>query len=153
MVKCALLIDGGYFLKRLPTVQPDIDHGNPAAVAESMAQLTKSHLEQLNTVWRAPNAYQLHYRTFYYDAKPYDRKAHKPVSHALIDYSRTEEARFREQLFRALHGFRNFAVRLGEVRRQGDQSWILRGQSQKELLSGRIQAEDLTDDDFAPALR
>ena len=38
MTKAAILIDGGYFLKRLPTVQPDIDSGNPEDVAEAVGQ-------------------------------------------------------------------------------------------------------------------
>ena len=80
-------------------------------------------------------------------------KAHKPVSNAAIDYAETDQARFRKQLFDALRSSRNLAVRLGEVRKDRDRSWILDAEPQKALLNGRTVVEDLTDDDFTPALR
>ena len=153
MAKSAILIDGGYFLKRLPNVRPDVDSTDPVAVAGSVRQLVRSHLDQLNEVYKAPNVFQLLYRTFYYDARPYDRKAHKPVSNSAIDYAGTDQARFRERLFDALRSSRNLAVRLGEIRKDSGRSWILNAEPQKELLNGRLAVEDLTDDDFAPALR
>lgn len=153
MAKSAILIDGGYFLKRLPTVRPDVDSTDPVAVAGSVRQLVRSHLDQLNEVYKAPSVFQLLYRTFYYDAHPYDRKAHKPVSNSAIDYARTDQARFRERLFDVLRSSRNLAVRLGEIRKDSGRSWILNAEPQKELLNGRLAVEDLTDDDFAPALR
>ncbi len=48
MIKAAILIDGGYLLKRLPAVRPDVDKDDPAAVAKSIMQLISNHLEQLN---------------------------------------------------------------------------------------------------------
>ncbi len=65
----------------------------------------------------------------------------------------TMQARFRESLFKALHGQPNLAVRLGEVRKDPSRSWLLRGGPQKELLKGRITVDDLADDNFKPALR
>ena len=153
MSKSAILIDGGYFLKRLPVVRPDVTPTDPEAVAGSVRQLVRSHLEQLNEVYQVPSPFQLLYRTFYYDARPYNSKAHRPVSNAAIDYAKTDQARFRNQLFGALRSSRNLAVRLGEVRKDGDRAWILDAKPQKALLNGRIAVEDLTDDDFTPALR
>ena len=153
MVKSAILIDGGYFLRRLPMVRPDIVLDDPKAVASSVRQLVRRHLEQLNEVHRTPNAFQLLYRTFYYDARPYDRKAHKPVSNSAIDYARTAQARFRRQLFAALRGTPNLAVRLGEVTRDSNRAWILNAEPQKALLAGQRDIGDLVDEDFSPALR
>lgn len=159
MGKCAVLIDGGYFLNRLPAVRPDIDTTDPVAVGRSVWQLVGSHLDQINedlfAVWntRSPNANRLLYRTFYYDARPYDRKAHRPVSGSAIDYATTDQARFRERLFDVLRSSRNVAVRLGEVRRDPSRSWIMKSTPQSELLAGRLRLGDLTDDDFVPALR
>ena len=153
MAKSAILIDGGYFLKRLPIVRPDVNPSDPEAVASSVRQLVRSHLEQLNEVYKVPNAFQLLYRIFYYDARPYDGKEHKPVSSSAIDYARTDQARFRECLFHALRSSRNLAVRLGEVRKDSHRFWILNAGPQKELLNGQLSVEDLTDDDFTPALR
>ena len=50
-------------------------------------------------------------------------------------------------------GCRIFALRLGEVSKDTDRSWILRPEPQKRLLSGEIEVAGLVDADFVPALR
>ena len=110
MTKVAILIDGGYFLKRLPTVRPDIDTGNPEDVDRSIGQLLWSHLSQLNRIYgtwdytrkggieepqgietsHASNPFRLLYRCFYYDAPPYKEKAHTPIDKRPIDYAKTD---------------------------------------------------------------
>ncbi len=153
MTKTAILIDGGYLLKRLPVVRPDVDATDADAVAQSVDQLVWSHLKQLNQVYHAPSPLQLLYRTFYYDARPYDKKGHTPVGNRSIDYAATRQALFRKRFFEVLRGHPNLAVRLGEVRKDGDRSWVLKALPQKKLLNGGLTVEELTDDDFAPALR
>ncbi len=153
MIQVAILIDGGFFLKRLPAVRPDVDAADPEDVARSIRQLVHRHLEHLNEVWRTPDAYQLLFRTFYYDARPYSRKAHKPISGAAIDFAKTDQANFRQQLFDALRSSRNVALRLGDVQKEIDRSWVLRANAQKALLNGRRSVRDLTDDDFVLAIR
>ena len=93
------------------------------------------------------------YRAFYYDARPYDRKAHTLVSKRPIDYAWSPQATFRDSLFDTLRRRSNLAVRLGEVRRPGHRSWILKEGPQQRLLSGDLTADDLSDDDFEAALR
>lgn len=80
MIKTAILIDGGYFLRRLPVVRPDVDANDPKAVAQSVTQLVRGHLSQLNALYQVPNPLQLLNRTFYYDAHPYDGKQHTPLT-------------------------------------------------------------------------
>ena len=153
MINAAILIDGGYLLKRLPAVRPDVDASDPDAVANSVYQLVRHHLDQLNDVYCVPNPFQLLYRTFYYDARPYGGKAHTPVGNRPIDYARTSQALFRQRLFKTLHGQPNLAVRLGEVLKDPSRSWILREGPQRAVLKGRIGVSDLSDEDFTPALR
>lgn len=153
MPKAAILIDGGYFLKRLPAVRPGIDSSDPQSVADAVKQLVFNHLKQLNNVYKVPDHFELLYRTFYYDAWPYDQKAHTPVGNRAIDYAKSQQAKFRTTLFEALYGVPNLAVRLGEVRKDIDRFWMLRARSQRDLLAGRKTVQDLTDDDFAPSLR
>ncbi|MDE0154728.1 MAG: NYN domain-containing protein [Gammaproteobacteria bacterium] len=153
MGRVALLIDGGYFLKRLPTVRPDIDASDPEAVARSIDQLIRGHLDQLNEIYKVENIFQLLYRTFYYDAQPYGQKAHTPIDKRPIDYSKTSQASFRKKLFNTLHSHPNLAIRLGEVRRERSHSWILKMEPQKKLLNGDLSVGDLSDSDFVPALR
>ena len=153
MIKVAILIDGGYFLKRLPTVRTDVDPTDPDDVARSIWQLVRSHLDQFNAVWKVADANQLLYRTFYYDARPYGRKAHKPISGEAVDFAKTEQARFREKLFDSLRSSRNVALRRGEVRKELHRSWVLRADAQDALLSGQRAVADLTDQDFTLAVR
>lgn len=150
-MKIAILIDGGYLLKRLPSVLPAIDHGDPRVVNTAIRRLVASHLERENKIAEAANPRSLLYRVFYYDASPYAGKAHKPVSKQSIDYAKTGEAEFRRALFGHLRRSPNTALRIGEVRRE--RAWVLKEASQKRLLKGDIAAGDLRDDDFAPGLR
>ena len=48
MRRVAILIDGGFFLKRLPSVRPDVDCTDPVQVDRLIGQLVWSHLEYLN---------------------------------------------------------------------------------------------------------
>ncbi len=51
MIEAAILIDGGYFLKKLPHSGKDIDLTNPSDVVQSISQLIRGHLEQFNKNW------------------------------------------------------------------------------------------------------
>lgn len=153
MTKVAILIDGGYLLKRLPAVRSDIDVTNAEAVAKSIEQLVRGHLKQLNEIYQTPHYLQLLYRCFYYDAKPYDQKAHKPVSKRSVDYAKSDQAQFRNSLFKCLRGRPNFAVRLGEVRVDKDRRWMLKADKQTQLLNGDAAFSELVDEDFIPVMR
>ena len=150
-MKIAILIDGGYLLKRIRSVRRDIDASNPEHVARAIGQLVNNHLEYQNRTIGAQNHFSLLYRIFYYDAKPYTKLGHQPISRRAINYAKTPEATFRLKLFELLRKRPNFAVRLGEVRRE--RAWILKEQPQKDLLANRRQMADLTDDDFSPEFR
>lgn len=150
-MKAAILIDGGYFLRRLPSVRKDLDCQDPEAVNTAVGQLVGNHLRKINSTECRDNPFALLYRCFYYDASPYTQKGHLPVSKRAIDYSKSHEARFRLSLFDLLRRRPNFAVRLGEVRRE--RSWIMTENAQTHLLNGKRSVDDLTDADFAPGLR
>lgn len=151
MAKAAILIDGGFFLKRLPSVRKDVDTSNASEVDRAIGQLVRSHLNQINEQEGAYHPNALLYRCFYYDALPYDQKGHLPISKKAIDYAKSAEAVFRFELFDALRKRPNLAVRLGRVRRE--RSWVLTEPAQKELLSGERTVDKLTDADFAPGFR
>lgn len=151
MNKIAILIDGGYFLKRLGSVLPGIDRKDAEQVSDSIFRLVSKHLLGHNKVVGNKHPRSNLYRVFYYDAAPYLEKAHYPISKKPIDYSQTDEAKFRLALFEKLRRSPNTAVRLGEVRKE--RSWILNERPQKALIEGKRQISDLTDADFAPGLR
>jgi uncharacterized LabA/DUF88 family protein len=151
MSKIAILIDGGFFLKRLRTVFPGTDPEDPEAVCFAIRNLATSHLKQENEIAGAKHERSLLYRIFYYDAKPYLEKEHYPVSKRGFDYSKTKEAKFRLGLFAELRKSPATAVRLGEVRRE--RGWVLKDDTQKALLNGKAEWNDIRDEDFAPGLR
>lgn len=151
--KVAVLLDGGFYMKRLGRIRRDLDVSNPQAVAESMRQLVDGHLRQINEVYRYPNPAQLLYRCFFYDAPPYTEIAHLPVSGKALNYAQSERSLFRNQLLDLLRKQPNFALRMGKVVRAGDFDWVLKPGAQRRLLQGRMAASDLKDSDFTANLR
>ena len=150
-MKVAILIDGGFLLKRLPTVRKDVDVNDPESVDRAIGQLVYSHLEHLQVDHGGVTPYALLYRCFYYDAMPYKNRGHYPISGKSIDYSKTPEALFREGLFNQLRKRPSFAVRLGKVERE--RSWVLKAGPQKELIAGTKRPDKLVDSDFAAGFR
>jgi len=112
-MKAAILIDGGYFLKRLGSVRKDIDLKNAITVDRAVGELVHGHLNILNRVYNNPNPISLLYRCFYYDAVPYGAKAHQPISKKSFDYDKSDQAKFRRNLFELLKKRPNFALRWG----------------------------------------
>ena len=151
MRRVAILIDGGFFLKRLPSVRPDVDRADPVQVDRSIGQLIWSHLEHLNKQHECASPYALLYRCFFYDASPYTNREHYPISKKPINYAKSKQAIFRFKLFELLRKRRSFAVRLGKVRKY--RSWALSEKAQKELLTKKRSVDDLMDEDFAPGFR
>ncbi len=153
MTRVAILIDGGYLIKRLPVLRPEFDINNPAETASAINQLVGNHLNHLNKTYRHPNAYSLLHRIFYYDAEPVDRRLRYPISRNEINFTETPSAQFRTRLFEILRDMPNVALRLGRVYNYGNRYWILTSRSQADLLAGRRSVADLTDDDFKPTFR
>lgn len=150
-MKVAILIDGGYFLKRLSSVRRDIDMLNAEQVDKAIGRMVESHLRQLNLIAKTGHHFSLLYRCFFYDALPYMEKGHLPISRMAIDYAKSDQAAFRLALFDRLRRRANFAVRLGQVRKE--RSWILSEKAQKAILNGTRKPDDLKDEDFYPGLR
>jgi len=149
----AVLIDGGYFVKRLPSIRPTVDMTDPVAVCNSIKRLITAHLERVNRIERRDHHRSLLYRSFYYDARPYLDKGHLPVSKRSIDYAKSDTARFQLALHDILRKTANMAVRLGEVRRDSDSLWELKPAVLGALLKGLRAFDTLTDDDFRPTFR
>jgi uncharacterized LabA/DUF88 family protein len=151
MTKVAVQIDGGFFLKRLRGVRPDVDPMDPQAVQKALLQLVNSHLCQVHATHMAKTPQELLYRVFYYDAMPYQRRIHTPIGKRFIKFGETPQAQFRTELFDLLRRSPNVAVRLGETVTERD--WLLSDKSQSDLLNGKRVWADLTDDDFVPGIR
>ncbi len=130
----AILIDGGYFLKRLPRLVQPRRCDTPAHIVGCLRWMCFKHVEQLTGCSKAEWKRHL-YRIFYYDARPYDGKAHHPISNHPIDFAKSHLAQRRLQIFDCLRRERKVALRLGKVNR--DHDWTINPALTKKLLKTR----------------
>lgn len=130
----AILIDGGFFLRRLPRIIGSSAITSPQSVAGYIRRLCKNHVNNLTGAQDA-RWHQYVYRIFYYDAAPYEGKSHHPLLNHPIDFANSDVARFRLALFDELRKQRKFALRLGKVNLEGD--WTLPNHRVKKLLPTR----------------
>lgn len=136
----AILIDGGFFLRRFRTCYPHKSFKDPSAVAKTAFELALSHLEERQGVKHSL------YRIFFYDCPPLTKKAHWPKTRRSIDFSKTDQANFRMALHNELRKLRKVALRLGHL--ADDAEWQLKEGLLKELLNGSRAFDSLTDEDF-----
>jgi uncharacterized LabA/DUF88 family protein len=137
----AILVDGGFFLRRFGHVYPAVDGGDAHAVAQTLHRMCVGHL-----MGRAGTPRRDLYRIFFYDCPPIRKKAHKPVSGQPIDFAGTGTAAFRTRLHDEVRCLRKAALRLGHL--SEDARWTLRPERLKALLKRAITVDDLADDDF-----
>lgn len=127
----AILIDGGFFLKRIRQLLAPEAIDSPAKIARTVRKLCFTHVMRL----KGGNArfWQQHlYRAFFYDATPYAGKAHHPIANQSIDFAKTELAQQREAIFESLRKERKVALRLGKVNRE--HGWMPSTDFSKDIL-------------------
>ncbi len=130
----AILIDGGFFLKRLDKLVPANRCDTPENIARSVRKLCFAHVNRLKG--GVGKLWQQHlYRVFFYDAHPYDGKAHHPIDNKSIDFGKSNVALHRQNLFEQLRKERKLALRLGKVNREGD--WSISTRLTKNILKTR----------------
>ncbi len=132
MQRIAILIDGGFFLKRYRAI-----YGKKSAdkVAKDLYRFATMHARGEHL-----------YRIFYYDARPLEKKFHNPITKKALDYSKSPEAIFRKALFEELKKKRKVALRLGYI--SEIQNWLIKPHKVKELLKKSITIDDLTERDI-----
>ncbi len=121
--RIAVLIDGGFFLKKLHRLVPEDRCDTAERVAKCATFLCKRHVQRLtgeNFNNQRSRWLDHVYRLFYYDALPFQGVAHHPISNIQIQFSKTPEAAFRNELFQHLRRRRKFALRLGKVSKESD---------------------------------
>ena len=133
--KIAVLIDGGFFIKRFNALFNKNVDMTPCDVANAMYTMAHAHVGKNNIL----------YRIFYYDCRPLEKKFHNPISNKVVDFSKTDECLFRKNLFEELKKKRKLALRLGTVKDNGN--WQIYTHKVKELLKGSVGVDNLTEDD------
>ncbi len=140
-VKVAVLIDGGFFVKRFNNVFNKSRTMTGEDVAKRLYTIAHRHVGKENIL----------YRIFYYDCHPFDKKMHNPINNRVIDFRSTPEYKFRTELIEALKRRRKVALRLGTLKES--RTWSIYPHKVKELLSGKIEAKDLAPEDVHVELR
>ena len=135
-VKIAVMIDGGFFVKRFNSLYNKDRKMSGAQVADCLYTMSMKHVGNSNTL----------YRIFYYDCLPLDKKVHNPISKKLVDYSLTDEYKFRMDLLETLKQKRKVALRIGTLK--DNHNWQIYPGRVKELLSGKKKLEDLKDSEI-----
>ncbi len=141
----AVLVDAAFFLKRSRHI---FGPQTPQEAARLMHRLALKHLNDASGGQRVARLY----RIFGYDAPPANWKGHKPISRLAIDLTKTPEAAWRRDFHQQLRGLRKVALRLGELPTSRVQ-WKPHPEVLKDLLNGKRNWTDLTDNDFVLDLR
>ena len=129
--RIAILIDGAFFLKRLPRVAPAKYCGTPEQIVASLRYMCRKHVSRLAGV--EPSAWAQHvHRIFFYDAEPFAEKRHHPLTNQQIDYDQSDIATQRRAIFDLLRRQRKVALRLGKVNASKD--WAIPPRRTKKLL-------------------
>lgn len=136
----AVLIDGGFFLKRIQRLLREDEINTPEKIARCVRRVCFNHVMSLKG--GSGKRWQQHmYRAFFYDAHPYDGKAHHPMDNKSIDFAKSDVAHERQALFQQLRKERKLALRLGKVNRDSD--WTLTPRLTKTALKTRQQLAPL----------
>ena len=140
----AILIDGGFFLKRYPKVFKDGWNHSPETKAENMYRMAMRHLHQKGAVHRL-------YRIFYYDCEPFNKGMHNPLSGRFINFPKEKQAVDRNAFFNELKRRRKVALRLGHLK--SSKNWVISPEKTKELLKKNISVDDLEEGDIKLDMR
>lgn len=137
----AVLIDGGFFLKRYFRLLNRERTHTAVQVAKALYTFAHAHVGKKNHL----------YRILYYDCIPFDKKIYNPISKRAIDLKKTSQYQFRIQFFEELKKKRKVALRLGVLK--DSKHWVLKEGLAKDLIDGRLGISDLSDSDIYYELR
>lgn len=135
----AILVDGGFFIKRYRAVFPNGKQDTPTQVAKNMYDMLSKHIN------RKGQEKQELYRIFYYDCPPLLKKAHNPITGKAIDFSKSPEAVFRHTFYDELKKLRKVALRLGHL--YDSHHWVISPEKTKALLKKTLTINDLNETD------
>lgn len=161
VIKVAILVDGGFFLKKYRAIQIKkakekgckFDLYDSKKTAKDLYTISFMHLYHQQNLDKKKDNYdplniertQL-YRIFYYDAPPLNKKIYNPISETQFDMSKTKLYKFTMEYFDELKKKRKVALRLGHVKEYGN--WVINPNKTKDLVKGKISINDLSENDI-----
>lgn len=149
-MKTAILVDGGFFIKRYRSL---VGNNPPAKVAKDLHEICLQHVNPKNGNKKKNNNNppSTLYRILFYDCAPIDKKVHNPVTGRSYDFSKSSEYLFRHAFHQELKKLRKVALRLGRLAGQG--GWLIKPKQTKQLLNGKIKVNDLQENDVVYEVR
>ncbi len=135
-IKVAILIDGGYFIKRYVALYDKNKEKSAKSIADDLYYISHAHVGKNNYL----------YRIFYYDCLPFGKKVHNPISGKCVDFAKTKEAILRNELINEMRKKRKVALRLGYLK--DHKQWLLYDNAMKRLIKGEINFSDITENDI-----
>jgi uncharacterized LabA/DUF88 family protein len=141
MAKTAILVDGGFYRKR---IEKGLPH-TPAEAADALIHYCFRHLEERHM------EHEL-YRIFYYDAPPCTKKIFHPLHNRTYDFSKSDYAAWMNVFLKELTKKRKVALRLGSID-DGSATFCLTSSATRDIVTGKRALEDLADDDFVPSIK
>lgn len=140
MEKVAVLVDGGFFKKRMRVIYGVL---SPNDLAEKLINQCYSHLRKHSV---RKDACEL-YRIFYYDCPPLDKKVLHPLTGQMIDYSKKPSSLEAMEFLDILRQKRKVALRLGKLTGNGS-DYVLPAYNVRKLCAGKITRENLKPGDL-----
>lgn len=141
MAKTAILVDGGFYRKKMEKGLPH----TPTEAADALITYCFRHLDERHM------QHEL-YRIFYYDAPPCGKKIFHPLHNRTFDLSKSDYYKWMVDFLKELTKKRKLALRLGTID-EGSASYILTNSATKDIIRGNRTLEGLTDKDFVPSLK
>lgn len=147
-MKTAILIDGGFFIRRYKHIRGFDKNDKPEVMAKNLVSYCFKHIQKVNNYRSRYNLPPTElYRIFYYDAEPFAGDSHNPITNRPFSFKNTDPYKFRHDLFTELKKQRKIALRLGFLK-NSSKSWVIRSKHTKPLIKGQINISDLTENDI-----
>lgn len=137
--KVAILVDGGFYLKRAKAL-----FGDKSGIerADELHSYCLRHLQVPNS-----EEYNDLYRIFYYDCPPIETPIYHPFLKKQIQMKKNPRHLWSQEFFDRLANKRKVALRFGELQER-ESSFRIRDKSMRALLNGTKTLDDLTELDF-----
>ena len=140
-IRVAVMIDGGFFLKRYNSLHNKTKKHDAAKVANALYYLAHMHVGNENYL----------YRIFYYDCLPLEKRIHNPITGHCINLASSPEAKFKRQFVEELKKKRKVALRMGEL--QTNNEWSFKSRIFKEIVDGSKNKSNFEESDVSLNIR
>lgn len=140
-IKTAILVDGGFFRKRIHKIQ---NINTPKDAATFLDAYCRRHLiERINGIQYNHSLY----RIFYYDCPPLSKSIYNPLTKTNDNLGKTALFTWVNEFLDEIKNKRKFAIRLGQIS-STSAGYCLKSEPLKKLLSNKISLSDLTINDI-----